>query len=117
MKRAILKLTAAFALIVTFGIATATAQINQGLRANVPFRFTVGNNALPAGAYQLVMGDQVVRITNGDDQAGIVGLSSRKDATGQPKLVFHKYGDQYFLAESGPILKGSRFAKALRKRN
>ena len=99
MKRTMMKLTAALALAVTFGIATANAQTNSGLRADVPFNFAVGKTAIPAGNCGVLVSAKVARIACGDEQAGIVGQEARQDATGTPKLVFHKYGDQYFLAE------------------
>jgi hypothetical protein len=112
MKRTMLKLTAALALAVTFGIATANAQTNSNLRADVPFKFNVGTSALPAGDCGVVIAGQVARIACADDQAGIVGQESRKDASGTAKLVFHKYGDQYFLAEVWTASKGLILAES-----
>jgi hypothetical protein len=100
-----MKLTA-LALAVTFGIATASAQTNSNLRADVPFNFNVGKSTLPAGDCGVVIADKVARIACADDQAGIVGQEARKDHTGTAKLVFHKYGDQYFLAEVWTESKG-----------
>jgi hypothetical protein len=99
MKRTMMKVTAALALAVTFGIATAYAQTNSNLRADVPFNFNVGRSALPPGDCGVVIAGNVARIACADDQAGIVGQTALMDAAGAPKLVFHKYGDQYFLAE------------------
>jgi hypothetical protein len=118
MKRTMMKLTAALALAVTFGIATANAQTNSNLRADVPFNFTVGKTAIPAGNCGVVMSSQVARIACADEQAGIVGQEARRDS-GTPKLVFHKYGDQYFLAEvwtesKGLILSESPAEKEMR---
>lgn len=106
MKRTMMKLTAALALAVTFGIATANAQTNSNLRADVSFKFTVGKTAIPAGDCAVLVSAKVARIACGDEQAGIVGQEARNDATRTPKLVFHKYGDQYFLAEVWTESKG-----------
>lgn len=106
MKRTMMKLTAALALAVTFGIATAYAQTNANLRADVPFNFMVGKIAIPSGDCGVVLSSQAARVACGDEQAAIVGLRATADATGQPKLVFHKYGDQYFLAEVWTESKG-----------
>ncbi len=119
MKRTMMKLTAALALAVTFGIATASAQTNSNLRADVPFNFTVGKTALPAGDCAVVIADKVARIACADDQTGIVGQEARNDAPATAKLVFHKYGDQYFLAEvwtdsKGLILSESAAEKEMR---
>jgi hypothetical protein len=106
MKRTMMKLTAALALAVTFGIATANAQTNSNLRADVPFNFTVGKTALPAGDCAVVIADKVARIACSDDRVGIVGQEARNDAPATAKLVFHKYGDRYFLAEVWTDSKG-----------
>jgi len=111
MKRTMMKATAALALAVTFGIATAYAQTNSTLRADVPFNFNVGNRALPSGDCGVVIAEKVARIACADDQAGIVGHEARTDATGMPKLVFHKYGNQYFLAEVWTDSKGMILAE------
>jgi hypothetical protein len=107
-----MKVTAALALAVTFGIATANAQINSNLRANVPFNFSVGKSGLPPGDCGTVIAGYVARIACGDDQAAIVGEEAPTDATGVPKLVFHKYGDRYFLAEVWTGSKGLILAEA-----
>ncbi len=106
MKRTMMKLTAALALAVTFGVATAYAQTNANLRADVPFNFVVGKNAIPSGNCEVLLSAQVARVDCTDEQAAIVGIPAMADATGQPKLVFHKYGDQYFLAEVWTASKG-----------
>jgi hypothetical protein len=106
MKRTILKLTAALALVVTCGIATAYAQTNSNLRADVPFNFNVGKSTISAGECGVVIAGQVARIACANDQAGIVGQEARMDASGAPKLVFHKYGNQYFLAEVWTASRG-----------
>jgi len=112
MKRTMMKLTAALALAVTFGIATANAQTNTDLRANVPFNFAVGRTAIPAGDCAVIVSPGVARITCSGDEAGIVGLPATADATGKAKMVFHKYGNQYFLAEVWTESKGLVLAES-----
>ena len=112
MKRTMLKLTAALALVVTFGIATAYAQTNANLRADVPFNFTAGKSTLPAGDCGVVIAGQVASILCAGNRAGMVGLPAMKDATGTAKLVFHKYGDQYFLEEVWTESKGLILAQS-----
>jgi len=121
MKRTMMKVTVALALAVTLGIATAYAQTNANLRADVPFKFMVGKTAIPAGNCEVVVSTQVARVTCTGDEAGIVGIPGRADATGKAKMVFHKYGDQYFLAEvwtesKGLILAESPAEKEMRAR-
>ena len=82
---------------------TSFAQTN-GVQAKVPFDFTVGNKVLPAGTYQIktqTESGMVIAIRNRDKP--IVMLTTvDQDGTGSKdggKLIFHKYGDQYFLRE------------------
>ena len=112
MKRTMMKLTAALALAVTFGIATAYAQTNANLRADVPFNFMVGKTAIPSGDCGVVLSSEAARVACGEEQAAIVGLPAMADAAGQPKLVFHKYGNQYFLAEVWTASKGLILAES-----
>ena len=95
-------------LIAMFAAAAVStrAQAAYGLRADVPFDFVVGDKTIPAGritahgvsaAFQgsltirnLAQGELALR--NGRKMLGA-------DRTDQGKLVFHKYGNRYFLAQ------------------
>ena len=77
------------------------------LKANVPFEFTVGDKALPAGEY-LVRSDaslSVVVLQEEASRVAALALVSRKElgATNDPagitKLTFDRYGGHYFLRE------------------
>ena len=86
-------------------LVSAHAQTSRQIVADVPFDFAVGGKSLKAGEYSVkrftTSGDtvlisnkasheSVVRITN-TIQSGIVPK--------QAKLVFHRYGQRYFLSE------------------
>ena len=83
----------------------AQAQITQ-LKVTVPFEFIAGNVQLPAGEYQVTSagswGGPTLLVRNVNSNAGsfVVSFScsSRKPAA-DAKLVFRRYGQQYFLAE------------------
>ncbi len=73
------------------------------MKATVPFDFTIGNATVPAGTYTISStdsGHDVLRIT---DQKHVHLLTTAlMDASNDGKanvLVFHKYGNQYFLSE------------------
>ena len=75
------------------------------VKANIPFNFSVTGATLPAGEYtiQSLTGDgMVLSIRDSDMKAQEMVLAieceSRNDAQ-QSKLVFHRYGDRYFLAQ------------------
>src|SRR5271169_6182803 len=72
-------------------------------KANVPFDFKVGSAQLPAGTYDIKLDSAAapaVMIQNDEGKAGALSNARREPARDtQAKLVFHKVGDQYFLAE------------------
>ncbi len=95
-----LVLSLAFALLLTAAPGFAQAD----LQATVPFDFYAGSSVFPAGVYQMDV-----------DNAGLVWIN-RRDARvrrivgsipigGGPndghvsKLIFHRYGSEYFLSE------------------
>jgi hypothetical protein len=87
-------------------LATASAYAQTGVvKANVPFNFIVNKTELPAGAYMiepLGINGGAVSIENSDRSVVKVVLPNSCEAAKIPegtKLVFHRYGSQYFLAE------------------
>jgi hypothetical protein len=96
----------AIALIVAASFVTAGSAMAQDHRAKatVPFNFTVNGNSLPAGTYTVgseVNSPNVITITDREKNIHILALTlpdANAPGTGN-KLVFHHYGDQYFLSE------------------
>lgn len=85
--------------------ATASAHgqsLSDHIRAKIPFDFVVGDKKLPAGEYFIgnaqITSNIVLRISSRNGVANTltipVQVGTPTDAT---KLVFHRYGDQYFL--------------------
>ena len=77
---------------------------------SVPFEFTVGVQSMPAGDYTVarVGGTDQIKVSNGDTSAWSWATNTSlgpKERTGQALLIFHRYGDQYFLAR---VVDGSR---------
>jgi len=74
----------------------------DSVRANVPFDFSVGGQNLPTSNYEISrIEDQTeetlaIRNLNNQSESKLV-LARTNDATGQPKLVFDRYGGKYFL--------------------
>lgn len=84
-------------------VVSANGQGTTEARANIPFQFIVGDKSLPAGKYAVRpnKGSRVVAIDNRDSQGSARRLTSeimgnRKE---NARLVFHRYGNRYFLAE------------------
>jgi hypothetical protein len=92
----------AVALLAIASVATCAGAIAQqsGLRANIPFDFTVGNTWMPAGEYTITSPTQdVLALKSGGHIALVVSTQSYDESNSGSKLVFDKYGDQYFLHE------------------
>jgi hypothetical protein len=101
MKMQALKGLAVAALIVLLGASSANA-IPTTLRADIPFDFMAGNVMLPAGAYtvtQPAQGVLLIRNENPGPNAAFVLVNSAETTKPQDsaKLIFHRYGNRYFL--------------------
>jgi hypothetical protein len=73
------------------------------LRVHVPFSFTVDNTMFDAGDYIVTEpANGVIRVQNLVDRTSafqhVQSAHSRNESDGRIKLVFHRYGAQYFLA-------------------
>lgn len=96
-----------------FGIAVCAAvlltatismtQTRQGdVVADIPFVFVVAGRAMPAGHYIVSsVNDTLVRIENSTRQGGFVSTTriQRSASDNRCRLVFHRYGDTYFLSQ------------------
>jgi hypothetical protein len=109
MKKELVKGTTMVVLLVTIALATAAisanAQSARKVAANVPFDFIVGDQTLNAGEYTLKSATApenglIIQTASGKSEAmrltfPIEPSKSNRNA----KLVFHRYGQRYFLAE------------------
>ena len=88
--------------IANFAMAGTSFAQSNGVRATVPFDFTVGDKLLPAGTYTIKeQSHHVIMIQNHDKPIAMLSLvdgDSNKSPNGG-KLKFHRYGSQYFLTE------------------
>ncbi len=93
------------ALMVTMLPMFAVAQFKSSdkIVAQVPFEFVVANKPVPAGEWTVraaTADAKLVTIRDGDAKMSLLAnlspVETRKTA-GAPALVFHKYGDRYFL--------------------
>jgi hypothetical protein len=108
-----MKSYAAIALVacITFVAMAATPSHAQVLiKANVPFEFCAGQAVHPAGEYAITRGPSFSALVLSAGRRGIEIMLPKttewrnSEAT---KLVFHRYGDEYFLAEIWSELDGS----------
>lgn len=89
------------ALVLALAVNLAFGQSSSMTKANVPFAFSIEQNAMEAGQYSITITDHVLRIRN-DSTNKAVTLMAQTEESAKPqntRLVFHKYGDSYFLAE------------------
>jgi|HubBroStandDraft_6_1064221.scaffolds.fasta_scaffold1842541_1 hypothetical protein len=109
-------------LAVALTVSVSFAQAQSRVQADVPFAFSLQGRAMPAGNYQIIArSGQVLEVRSLDSQHGQLlikpmSLQSSKDQS--PKLVFHKYGDQYFLSQIwyGDSHYGVGFAESKREK-
>jgi hypothetical protein len=88
--------------IATFVTAGRALAQDRAVQATVPFDFTVGDKLLPAGTYTIATASyDVIAIKNYDRRVAILStaIPNSKESKNGSKLVFDKYGDQYFLSE------------------
>jgi hypothetical protein len=100
MKR--IPIIALFTLASLVSVGNVFAQTRE-VRAFVPFDFSVGNKLLPAGNYAFIAEkqDQILIRSNDQSQFAVLTRTADEDQTKwvDGKLIFNKYGDQYFLNE------------------
>jgi hypothetical protein len=93
--------TSAIALFVASLFITAGVWA-QAVKANVPFDFTINNTTVPAGTYTISStSSDVLRIYSDQRHVHLLTTALMDSGNGAKAnvLVFHRYGDQYFLSE------------------
>jgi hypothetical protein len=88
--------------IANFALAGTSFAQSRGVQATVPFDFTVGNKLLPSGTYTInEESSHVIIIRSHDKPIAALSTVNQNDhkAPNGGKLMFHKYGSQYFLSE------------------
>lgn len=100
MKKQLLALVGVSLLLATVSAYAQTISV----RANVPFSFIANRDDMPAGEYTIqTLGlGQNLLIRNADAKSRTIVNANRcesLEASKRTRLVFHKYGDRYFLAQ------------------
>ena len=99
--RARVALIVAFSAILGAPGAVRAQAVNTPLMAHVPFAFQIGPSYLPAGTYRLQMqGNDMLSIKGETGSAVMLVMwESTNRPSGNSAVVFHHYGNQYFLRE------------------
>lgn len=101
-----LKRLSMLSVLVMVSALSTFAQVGRQFTVTIPFNFYAAGKTLPAGQYHVGRSTQnsaeglVLRGTDG--RAGVFTLTKgipTEKAQQQSKLLFRRYGDQYFLAE------------------
>lgn len=104
MKKQLLKgitmLTMILAIAFATAVVSAQAQSAKTLVSNVPFEFIVGDQTLPAGKYQINRSlGNALTIRTSDAAVNRLTNEVQSRENSKARLVFHRYGERYFLAE------------------
>jgi len=101
--------------IIVAGVSAQAQSLQYKLTVDIPFDFQVANQKLPAGKYsvgraQETSGDTVLQIRSIDGQSTTNRFSIpivTFNLKNRGELIFHRYGDQYFLSEVWPAGGGT----------
>ena len=103
MKQHIFKLTAIFAIFLGLVVTGVQAQAPSKVEVNIPFEFSAGKTTLEPGVYSIKrMSGSYLSLRSVDGKSTVilnapVNLTSLDDKP--ERLVFNKYGDQYYLSQ------------------
>jgi hypothetical protein len=99
-----LRMFALFALLlVAVGSSLGQLPASQGVKADVPFAFSAGDQMFPAGEYTVInagsSGVLTIRQTGGSGKMTVSHAAARSGPADKTKLVFHRYGYRYMLSQ------------------
>jgi len=92
-------------LVVGLAAAGTISAQSAAVRAKIPFSFVVNGTTLPAGEYTLRQQDSqpTMIIREADNSVGgltlIAPITADSDRPAAPRLLFHRYGNEYFLSQ------------------
>jgi hypothetical protein len=104
MKQQIFKLTAIFAIFLGLAVTGVKAQAPSKVEVNIPFEFSAGKTTLQPGVYSIKrMSGNNLALRSTDGKSAVIlnaplNLTST-DPESVERLVFNKYGDQYYLSQ------------------
>ena len=103
MKHTTLKTFALLALFVTLAAVSVSAQTTAKMRVSIPFDFVAGKTKLKAGKYEVSRSaEKILGLLSINERKKILVFAPyalRRSGGELPgRLVFHRYGDEYFLS-------------------
>ena len=104
MKKNVLAVLAISGLVAALSVPVFAQSL--GIEASIPFEFVAGDKTLPAGEYSVInfgnAGSLSIRNQSSYEGALVITNAAQANVSSsnsQAKLVFHRYGNQYFLAQ------------------
>lgn len=128
MKRELRKDFTMLLLVIVFALSTAVVsakvQSTTNVVADIPFAFSVGHKTMPAGEYSvktILSSNSGLLIQSADRKNLAIRLSvetDRRKGKTNARLIFHRYGERYFLAEvwNGSDQTGRQLLKSQEER-
>lgn len=102
MRRQISSLIIAIGFVLALAATTSAVPFAMRIKADVPFDFYVGKKLFPKGEYIIESvnesGTLVIKSAKKGKARNFTVIRSKMTDKPKSKLVFHRYGDQYFLA-------------------
>ena len=89
-------------------LVAACANAQTVAKADIPFGFVVDKATLPAGTYSIdsisnTSSTEILALRSLDGRVGMLLMPNHQTTSANPspdsRLVFHRYGDQYFLSQ------------------
>jgi len=104
MKKQLIRIAALTLFVTTFAVTLQAQNSSSNQMVTIPFDFFVGADKLPAGAYTLRAEDSrtAMKIQLRDQSSGryfLIHPIESPSIQDRSKLVFHKYGNDYFLSQ------------------
>ena len=109
MKKQASILLMTLSLLGAMAVGSAYPQSVEKFVVNIPFSFSLGDKTFPAGRYRVepisfsgatLNSKLVIRSTDGDNSTIVSTLPIQaSEMQDQSKLIFNRYGDQYFLSQ------------------
>lgn len=102
MKKKIFAMLVALSFAVSLAVTTLAYTFTVRIRAEIPFDFMVGSKRMPKGEYLIesVNESGTLTIRHAKKGKAVTFMTIQHKSTDKPKskLIFHRYGEQYFLA-------------------
>lgn len=106
MKRQVYVTISVLVLVALSTMSAKAQSATQPSFAKIPFAFSAGNRILPAGKYLVsitnpVSDQKIVKLTNlATHETAMLQMHLKNGkADGDARLIFNRYGEQFFLAE------------------